>query len=231
MAMQRYTGVVQDTNGNALSGVSVTVRLLSSGNVATIYSDEGTTPKTNPLTSAADGSYSFYAADGDYSIATADSTIERVTLFAGDAIGAYRRKEDDLPTKNNDTVLEDDSTLVFPVGTSETWSFHAVLRVTTAAAAGFDFKFTIPAGTIYTRKTSYLWDGTTIRGVWNTALDTEDSYAGAVAALADDILVIMGTIVNGTTAGDVQLQYAQNIADVSNTNVLTGSWMNVLRVG
>ena len=63
--MQTYT------TGNADSGAPVTVRVASvvpgSGALATIYDNQGT-QILNPLTTDADGNYSFKAADGVYDI-------------------------------------------------------------------------------------------------------------------------------------------------------------------
>lgn len=53
-----------------LAGATITVRN-SAGSVATIYSDNGTTLKSNPFTTSDDGEYDFYAANGTYSIETA----------------------------------------------------------------------------------------------------------------------------------------------------------------
>lgn len=47
---------------------SVTVYLYGTTTLATIYSDPNRTPKTNPFTAAADGTYFFYALDGRYDL-------------------------------------------------------------------------------------------------------------------------------------------------------------------
>ena len=65
--MERFFDVVTDRRGNAISGATVTVTN-SAGSTATIYSDDGVTTTGNPLTTNADGEYSFYAANGTYSI-------------------------------------------------------------------------------------------------------------------------------------------------------------------
>jgi hypothetical protein len=65
--MQKFLAYVQDTSGNALSSASVQVNRAGAG-TATIYSDNGVTPKTNPILSAGDGSYWFYAANGKYDV-------------------------------------------------------------------------------------------------------------------------------------------------------------------
>jgi hypothetical protein len=76
--MQLYEDNVQDLYGNARPGVSVLVEY--EGSPATIYSDNGVTPKANPLTTGAGGSFSFYAANGVYTL-TAGEISETVTLF------------------------------------------------------------------------------------------------------------------------------------------------------
>jgi hypothetical protein len=64
--MQRRYSVVQDRSGNAISGASITVTA-SGGGLATLYSDNGVTPTSNPVTANANGEYAYYAANGTYS--------------------------------------------------------------------------------------------------------------------------------------------------------------------
>ena len=73
--MQRYNGQLinqfpNTINGNAAAGVQVTIRVKSSGTLATLYATNsvggGTLP--NPLTTDAKGYYGFYAADGVYTL-------------------------------------------------------------------------------------------------------------------------------------------------------------------
>lgn len=64
--MQKYTDVVQDINGNAVSGASVTIKVSPGGSTATIYSDNASTSQSNPITTDADGRFTFYAKDGSY---------------------------------------------------------------------------------------------------------------------------------------------------------------------
>lgn len=69
-----------DQYGNAQSGVSVLVKT-AAGATATIYSDDGVTPKANPITTAADGSFDFYAANGHYKLTVAGSDETNIHLF------------------------------------------------------------------------------------------------------------------------------------------------------
>lgn len=71
--MQKFSGVAQDLSGNVISTVSVTVYLVGTAVLATLYSDSSFTSKTNPFQSNTDGTFQFYAADGRYDVVFAKS--------------------------------------------------------------------------------------------------------------------------------------------------------------
>ena len=64
--MQKYTDVVQDITGNAVPGATVTIKVSPGGATATIYSTNTGTSQSNPITTDADGRFTFYAKDGSY---------------------------------------------------------------------------------------------------------------------------------------------------------------------
>ena len=70
--MQKYADDVSilddDSNIVPLSSASVTVYHAGTTTAASIFSDDGVTPTSNPLTTAEDGSFEFYAANGKYDI-------------------------------------------------------------------------------------------------------------------------------------------------------------------
>ena len=70
--MQQFFDAIQSTTGAAIPNTQVTV-YNSSGALATLYSDNGVTPKGNPVTTNADGEYFFYAANGVYSLSIVSS--------------------------------------------------------------------------------------------------------------------------------------------------------------
>lgn len=65
--MQRYFDVVQNRQGTAVVGATVTV-YDSNGNLATLYSNNSNAATSNPVYTNADGEYAFYAANGTYTI-------------------------------------------------------------------------------------------------------------------------------------------------------------------
>ena len=78
--MQKYFNNVTDRSGNVVPGAVVTVTLSSSGALATIYSDNGVTPRANPITADNNGYFSFYAADGLYTLTINGSGIQTLTI-------------------------------------------------------------------------------------------------------------------------------------------------------
>lgn len=78
--MQKYQDSITNPDGTALSGVSVRVQTYPGAVDATIYSDDGVTTKTNPITTDSLGSFSFYAADGRYQLVISGPGIASKTL-------------------------------------------------------------------------------------------------------------------------------------------------------
>jgi hypothetical protein len=66
--MLKYTDVVQDTSGNAIAGAVVGVFLPGTATHATLASDINRTALANPMTTGADGTFSFWADPGEYEI-------------------------------------------------------------------------------------------------------------------------------------------------------------------
>ncbi len=66
--MQKYINNVQDTFGNAVGSVTVTIRDNPGGGLSTIFSDNAGSAKSNPFTNDSDGEFFFYAVDGRYDI-------------------------------------------------------------------------------------------------------------------------------------------------------------------
>lgn len=99
--MQRYNGqlINQFPNtvfGNAAAGVSVTVKVKSTGVLATLYSDNSTASPTltNPLTTDSVGAYSFYAADGVYTLDFSFSGLPQQVVQLQDVAELQSRFDD-----------------------------------------------------------------------------------------------------------------------------------------
>ena len=124
-------------------------------------------------------------------------------------------------TVNNSTTLQNDDTLKFPVGASEVWTFRFVLQATSSTVADLKFAVTAPTGAVC--EVSYL-DTETAES--NAQYGCGATITNITGNGTDDVYEITGTVTNGTTAGDVQLQWAQNTAEATNTIVYSGSYVN-----
>jgi len=78
--MQKYQNSVTNRRGDAIVGASVRVTL-PNDSLATIYSDDGVTLATNPMTTDAFGYFGFYAANGRYNITVFGSGITTATYL------------------------------------------------------------------------------------------------------------------------------------------------------
>lgn len=94
--MEKYSDVVVNTRGVAVSGASVVVTNYPSGTPATIYLTDGGMPTTAAISTGANGVFSFYAADGHYSLTVSGAGITTTT--------------------KQDIVLSDASSLALPSG-------------------------------------------------------------------------------------------------------------------
>ena len=66
--MQKYlNNIASSTTGLPIAGASVQVNLLAGG-AASLFSDNGVTPRANPIITESKGYFEFYAADGRYSL-------------------------------------------------------------------------------------------------------------------------------------------------------------------
>jgi len=117
--MEQYSNTVTDSNGAAISGALVYVYDDATTTLSTIYSDNGVTAQTNPITTDANGAFSFYAADGTYDLTVTASNytqknLDNITLGANHSISGDLSVTGDLiaPTVSGTTTFNADVTLL-----------------------------------------------------------------------------------------------------------------------
>jgi hypothetical protein len=118
--------------------------------------------------------------------------------------------------------------MAIAIGASETWEFEALLLVTAATSTpDFKFAFTVPTGA------TIRWEATLVDGTTATpsGLITASgtSVALTVTGNNSDYVVVKGIVINSTTAGNLQLQWAQNSSNTTATKLQTGSFMKALK--
>ena len=157
------------------------------------------------------------------------TNLDHLETQYDEAIKTVRKTADE--TVNNSTVQQNDDELLFAVAANEVWVFDLYLLFTSSLVADFQFGFTAPVGctlhwgVIGTGASVgyYTW-GLNAVGVNPTGLLIVTAVL-PVAGGGADIMGVRSTImvINGVNAGNIQLQWAQNTGEASDTKVLTNS--------
>lgn len=123
-------------------------------------------------------------------------------------------------TVNNSAVLQDDNELFLPMGANEVWRIIPYVLINSKAASGFRWLFTVPAGATY-------------RGTL-TGANAENDFTvvdtTAYAGLGLFVMTNHSLYVGGGLAGNLRLQWAQNVAVAEDTQVLVNSCISAIRV-
>lgn len=131
----------------------------------------------------------------------------------------------DNQTVNNSTTLVNDDELKYPLQATQSYYFEFVLNYQGNSSADIKFAITVPSGA------DLRWspansikidtsDAIVIQEVITTS-GTSVSFGSNTTTRRN--LVIQGYVDCGSTAGDLQLQWAQDTATVANTVVYGGS--------
>jgi hypothetical protein len=166
-------------------------------------------------------------------VLTADSTAATGLAWAtaasgGATIQSVRKSSNQSVTSS--TTLVNDSQLKFAIAANETFIFNVWLWVYTADGTP-DIKLTMtgPSGsTLYWSPSTYYAtaDGTNALGTVNAGTVTLNAFSDA----NERNQLYFGSILNGGTAGDVQLQWAQNTSSGTATTVKAGSYIYGIKV-
>lgn len=158
-----------------------------------------------------------------------------VSLFTR-ALFAEKFRTADAAAINNSTVLVSDATLVVALPTAGRFHWDLTLFYDSSTAGDFKVAHTIPAGA--TMQWGGLGASTAVSGGLGTgqfsavtASGTSIAYGGSGVGTANTLMLnIKGGVVMGGTAGNLQVQYAQQTADPTNTVVRAHSRLLVWRV-
>lgn len=129
---------------------------------------------------------------------------------------------------NNSTTLVNDTELSWPLSANAEYCLDLYIINTSTATADFKFKFTLPAGATCVWSAIYYDPGT-------SAVTLGSGFTGATTAvnngLAGPVLTAVHmSIVTSATTGSITLQWAQNVAVVTDTSVSAGSYGTLQRI-
>jgi hypothetical protein len=137
-------------------------------------------------------------------------------------------------TRNNNTTLLSSPDLVFSVEAGAFYAFDSIIFFEASITADFKYSFLLPAGSGIVQS---MWgsgasnaagiiDGPIFHdGVTGFTLPTGGANVGTTLTIRP-----AGIIAIGGTAGTLTLQFAQSVANVSDTKLKLGSWIELAKV-
>lgn len=126
-------------------------------------------------------------------------------------------------TITNSTTFFTDTQMVFAIGSSSTEKYlcQMYLYIDAGVTPDFKFRIVVPSGAV-------------IDGSWfeaTTPVLFQESSVEVVNGLGSPILVTAHFIIEGGgTAGDIQLEWAQNTSDAAATRLIAGSCMLIAKL-
>jgi hypothetical protein len=161
-----------------------------------------------------------------------------VSMFTPGAIRAVWNKFEPISivrkttsqSVNDSTTLVADNQLKLKLANNETVYFEATIRYNSDPAADIKIAFVGPTGTTIRWDNSgsmYVGAGDTV--AISSAEITESGSRVFGAAAGVRTINISGYAQVGSTSGDLQMQFAQNVATVANTTVFFNSVLKVFR--
>lgn len=131
-------------------------------------------------------------------------------------------------TVNNTATLQNDDDLFLTVAASTRYDFELFIVYNSGTTPDLKLGWTLPTGA--TNRYMYqFFDGTNwVAAAGGTAVPTAGVALGGFGA--DLPARFKGTLNISTTAGTMQIQWAQNTANASNTSILSGSELKLTKI-
>lgn len=146
-----------------------------------------------------------------------------------DAVGVLAYK-DITQTVTNSTVLVGDESIVWDLVADALYIMKAVIAYLSEDTPDIALGWTIPGDAAMAWSAAGYTTGSVHLNFSNADPTTGATAFGGSGAGAARAAWATGTISTGDEAGEVRLQWAQNIADAANTSVLAGSFGVLRRV-
>lgn len=153
------------------------------------------------------------------------SEINNIQLDASRAVGHRIGKAADESVASS-TTLQNDDDFVFAIAANEIWVVNLYLHVSVPNAPDMKMEWSLPSGGVK-MQTAIMYDA--ISGV----LDSVTKATGVVTLVSGatgTYIFATATLTNGSTAGNAQLQWAQNASSASAVVFEEESWMQALLI-
>lgn len=142
------------------------------------------------------------------------------------SIGVYNiARQAAALAKTNNTLADTD--LSIPIAANQSFSGRAFLPITLAgAASGAQVQVTVPAGGV-----TYILGYTIVNGA-SAAVAASDiivasaAFSNALANADNHFISFYISVVNGTTAGNILVRFAQLVTDAAAATLLAGAFFD-----
>ncbi|KKN05572.1 hypothetical protein LCGC14_1086070 [marine sediment metagenome] len=161
-----------------------------------------------------------------------DATEVRASNWNADHAGFAQVRKTATQGVTNSTALVDCTQLLIALLANEVWMFDACIFFEADTTPDIKFAFKVPAGATLLWGISETVDAATSNHpVYRARSVSDDAQSIHAPGLGTAVPAhLMGTVVNGATPGDLQLRFAQDVADAGNpANVLAQSWLRGFR--
>ena len=137
-------------------------------------------------------------------------------------------------TVNNSTTFQNDDDFTFAIAANEVWLVEFVLLLQSASATpGYKFQYSLPSGGTYylapdSLGTANYWQVTAVGNTPDALPTTTFSIASRSSGVCGAFF--RAILINSSTAGTAVLQWAQDTADASNSQILQNSVMRAWKL-
>ncbi len=140
-------------------------------------------------------------------------------------------KGSDQPVTSS-TTLVNDSALVIPVAASATYDFDLQLfyKGFTTGSGDIKIAWSLPSGATLVGGGDFIANPLGVTQLFYTQA-TASIFSASNGTANPQPIRTWGTLVTSTTAGNMQLQWAQNTSSGTATTVMTGSVLTAQRIG
>jgi hypothetical protein len=122
-------------------------------------------------------------------------------------------------TVTNSATLVNIPQLVIPIGINERVIFRAVLFYTSTATGDVKYRVDVPASpTLYRLATENVADD--VAAPVTSVITAEADSTALLASGTNGVIRVTGVLQNGSTAGNVIFQFAQNTATASQSAII-----------
>lgn len=119
--------------------------------------------------------------------------------------------------------------LTSPIAANQTQKFRAWIPLTVGATGGIRAQVVVPAGGVLF-DVSFLLYNTVAPSITQGEQQASAAFTNALANAGDHWLVIEGTVINGATAGNLDIQMAQNTVDPLSLTIKRGGWLDIVKI-